>query len=229
MLMAGVHPTIAGVLLGLLTPVHAWYDREDFLTVAGGALQDYQRHTEQEADSRALTGPLQQLGKARREGVAPVVRIEAALHPWVAYGIMPVFALANAGVSLGGVRLDEGGAAGLLAGVMLGLVVGKPLGIVAASFLAVKLGLAALPRGVTWRGVLVVGCVGGIGFTMAIFIAGLAFGAAASLGVAKLAVLLGSFGAMVVAMGVGRLLLPSSLAPEIAATTPDQAESSTEY
>jgi len=229
LLIAGVHPTIAGVVLGLLTPVRPWYDPEDFVSVAGEAIGDYRRRAEQEADPRALTEPLAQLRRARREAVAPVVRIEAALHPWVAYGIMPVFALANAGVSLGGVRFDEGGATGMLLGVAVGLAVGKPAGILAASYAAVKLGIASLPRGVTWSGVLVVGCVGGIGFTMAIFIAGLAFGSAANLGVAKLAVLIGSLAAILMAMLLGRLLLPRTHAPEVEETSPGEAESSTEF
>ncbi|MDC0684567.1 Na+/H+ antiporter NhaA [Sorangium atrum] len=228
LLSAGVHPTIAGVLLGLLTPVHPWFGEEGFLAEARRALQDFQERATGGHDARELTGPLAQLAQARREALPPVVSLEAALHPWVAYGIMPLFAFANAGVSLGDVHLGAAGSTRLLLGVVLGLTMGKPLGIMVACFLSVKLGLAALPRGVLWRGVLVVGCVAGIGFTMAIFVAGLAFGTGQRLGVAKLAVLLGSLFSALVAMAVGKLVLRPAQAGQIAATA-DEAEASTEY
>ena len=179
MLEAHVHPTIAGVLIGLLTPTRAW---------------------------------------AGKEESPPVARIQAGLHPWVAYGIMPLFALANAGVSLDGLDPGKAGFATLSTGVLLGLVVGKPLGIVLVSFAMVKLRLCALPRGASWLGVLVVGCVGGIGFTMAIFIAGLAFSDASHLATAKLAILFSSAIAAAVGLVVGRLALPAHPVDDLAPT-----------
>ncbi|MFT3769999.1 MAG: Na+/H+ antiporter NhaA [Minicystis sp.] len=227
-LMTGVHPTIAGVILGLLTPVQPWYGPRGFLAVTAAATDDFQEKARREADHHELLEPLARVAQARREAVAPVIRIEAALHPWVAYGIMPVFALANAGVDLHGVDLGAPVTTGVIAGVIGGLVLGKPIGIVAASFLAERIGIAARPRGVTWRGVLLVGLVAGIGFTMAIFIAGLAFPDVALLGAAKLAVLAASTVAGVVALLAGRVLLPGAQAPAIAAITVDDAEASTE-
>lgn len=161
-----------------------------------------------------------------REELSPGERLEHALHPWVAYLVMPVFALANAGVALDG--LDLAAAPGVALGVGVGLVVGKLVGVLAACALAVRLQVAALPRGVTWRGVLVVGLVAGIGFTMALFVAQLAFADAPALhGMAKLGVLGGSAVAATLALVLGRLLLPAEGVAGAAATA-DEAEASTE-
>lgn len=226
-LVAGIHPTIAGVLLGLLTPVRPWFGRDGFLSAAEQAIEKFRDRTAQGDDPHALLEPLSELSEARREAVAPVVRIEAALHPWVAYGIMPLFALANAGVRVIGMDLSDPTALRLGAGVSLGLVFGKPIGVLLASYLAVKIGIASLPRGVSWRSLSVVGVVAGIGFTMAIFIAGLAFPDNGKLGTAKLAVLVGTTVAALWALVFGRLLLPNAPPPDAAATA-DEAERSTE-
>jgi NhaA family Na+:H+ antiporter len=108
---------------------------------------------------------------AARESISPLERLETALHPWVGFVIMPLFALANAGVAI---RVNDITHPVALA-VDAGLVLGKPLGIVGFSFLAVRLGLATLPTGVTWRMMVAAGCLGGIGFTMSLFVDGLAF------------------------------------------------------
>ena len=126
-----------------------------------------------------------------REAVSPVERLQYLLHGWVAFGIMPLFAFANAGVPLGQISFD-GDALWVFAGVAIGLTLGKPLGILAVSWLAVRLRLAALPNGVRWSHVSIVGMVGGIGFTMALFIAQLAFPQGQLLETAKFAVLCGS-------------------------------------
>jgi NhaA family Na+:H+ antiporter len=169
---------------------------------------------------------LDRLALARREALSPARRVEHALHPWVAYGIMPLFALANAGVTVGEAPLG-GESTPLILGVVLGLALGKPIGIVAFSVLGAKLGICQLPRGVDARGLLVVGCVAGIGFTMALFIAALAFSDASQLAAAKIAVLVGSALAAVVGLAVGFLLLPRELAAG-AALTAEEAESATE-
>ncbi|MFS8070277.1 MAG: Na+/H+ antiporter NhaA, partial [Byssovorax sp.] len=141
-LMTGVHPTIAGVILGLLTPARSWFGERGFLATADDALDQFRRRADQKHDARDLLEPLGRIAEARREAVAPVVRLEAALHPWVAYGIMPLFALANAGVDVSGVNLAEPASVGVILGVVLGLVVGTLLGVLAASALVVRLGLA---------------------------------------------------------------------------------------
>ncbi len=165
--VAGVHPTIAGVIVGLLTPV------------------------------------LPAAGEAR----SPVDFLTARLHPWVSFVIMPVFALANAGVSLAGLSLAGGGAAPALA-VALGLLVGKPLGVVSLSWLAIRFKAAVLPDGLGARHLVLLGVLAGIGFTMSLFMAQLAFADEALLGAAKLGVLLASGTAAVLGLSLGRALLP---------------------
>jgi Na+:H+ antiporter, NhaA family len=161
--VAGVPPTLAGVIIGLLTPVRLW---------------------------------------AGREAVSPAERLIEELHPWVAYVAMPIFALANAGVVLGDIGLS-GDRSWLFAGIVAGLALGKPLGITLAALTAGKLGIAARSNGVGRRGLLLVGLVGGVGFTMSLFIAQLAFPAGPSLDAAKLAVLVGSGIAMIAGIVFG--------------------------
>ncbi|WP_437960490.1 Na+/H+ antiporter NhaA [Sorangium sp. So ce119] len=228
MLRAGVHPTIAGVVVGLLTPVRSWFGSHGFLTAARRVLDEVGELAGREGHrADDLLSPLRQIKTAQREALPPVLRLQAALHPWVAYGIMPLFAFANAGVRVDGSSLGHGASGTILLGVMLGLVVGKPLGVFLASFAMVRLGVCALPRGVGWRGIAVVGCVAGIGFTMAIFIAGLAFDDPAKLAAAKLGILVASTIAAVIGLLVGRLVLSGAPVPG-AARTLQEAETSAE-
>jgi len=213
-LQAGVHPTIAGVILGLLTPVRSWFGSAGFIEVTTRALEKIRGQQGSVPDPMELLPELDRINLARREAIPPVSRIEAALHPWVAFGIMPLFALANAGVSLGGLTAEFSVATGIALGVGLGLVVGKPLGIVGFGWLAVRFGVASRPAGVSWAGLTVVGCVAGIGFTMALFIGALAFSDPAMLAVAKVAVLVAS----AVAGGAG-LLVGYRFLPRIASAT----------
>ena len=185
-LKSGVHPTVAGVVLGLLTPASPWFARRSLAKVAEGVAlslgqdrdTDEMEHHEQAVQLMTATA---------RETVSPLDRLETALHPWVAFGIMPLFALANAGVK---VKLSDVADPVALA-VVAGLVLGKPLGIVAFSWVAVKLGLARLPSGVNWKILLGAGCLAGIGFTMSLFIAGLAL-EGELLAAGKIGTLLGS-------------------------------------
>jgi NhaA family Na+:H+ antiporter len=172
LLDAGLHPALAGVILGLLMPM------------AAPSAQDQ------------LQSP------------PTAVRLERALHPWVAFAIMPLFALANAGVDVRGLSLESATSFSVAAGIVVGLVVGKPLGIVVAAALAVRTGLCALPPGVTWSGIVLIGCLGGIGFTMSIFIATLAFPDAHLLSAAKLAVLLASVVAGAAGLLFGAWIFP---------------------
>jgi NhaA family Na+:H+ antiporter len=137
----------------------------------------------------------------------PAAQLESALHPWVAFGVMPLFALANAGVRFEGLDLASTIAQGLAGGIALGLFVGKPLGIFIAAWLAVRSGLCRLPEGVAPAGIAVIGFLAGIGFTMSIFIAALAFEESPLLAVAKFGVLAGSVAAAVAGVTLGLLLL----------------------
>ncbi len=206
LLITGAHPTLAGVLLGLMTPVRPRPMREDPVEVVSRVASELQGNDAVAAkDGRTLARPLHQLSLAQREILPPVVRVQAALHPWVSYGIMPLFALANAGVSLGGIDLAARGPLHVLLGVALALVIGKPLGIVGVTWLMVRLRLGQLPEGVSWGGLLLIGLLGGIGFTMAIFIAMLGYTDESLLNAAKLGVLAGSLAAAFLGLGWGAL------------------------
>ncbi len=220
---AGIHPTLAGVAVGLMTPVRAWLGRESFLDRAGASVAAVRGHEQDDAGS--LLPHLDRLNRARREAVSPVERLEYALHGWVAFGAMPLFALANAGVSLGDAAFS-GGPLLVFLGVAGGLLLGKPIGILAFSWLAVRVGIGVLPRGITWPQVGLVGVVAGVGFTMSIFIAALAFPSGTNLETAKVSILVGSGAAAVLAYGLGRMVLPSR-APAGAAATVAEAEAST--
>ncbi len=197
LLVTGIHPTIAGVLLGLLTPVRSWLGSSRFVEATHAHL-DQLPHD----DHAARMARLDLIKHDRRETVSPVDRLIHVLHPWVAFGVMPLFALANAGVSIGGADL-AGDSLWLFIGIVAGLAVGKPLGIVAAALGASRVGIAHRTDETTRRGVLLVGIVAGIGFTMSLFIAQLAFPPGPLLDAAKLAILVGSGVAMVVGVIFG--------------------------
>ncbi|HEX5461677.1 MAG TPA: Na+/H+ antiporter NhaA [Steroidobacteraceae bacterium] len=194
---AGIHPTVAGVILGLLTPSvicsgadHAPRNRPARTRRELPAIGSTQQRSQRAA--RALTAHLRRAHLAQRDALSPAARIEAVLHPWVAYGLMPLFALANAGVALPGAGLRAIYAPTLAAGILLALALGKPLGILLTTWLCTRARLTTLPAGIDWRHMLVLGCLGGIGFTMSIFIGNLAFTAPSLLATAKLSVLIGS-------------------------------------
>jgi NhaA family Na+:H+ antiporter len=230
LLKAGIHPTIAGVIVGLSAPVKPWLSREKFAEIAEASVVKFTaRSQDASADDHARLTPLRTLAAAGREAISPAARALAGFHPWVAFLIMPLFALANAGVDLGGIDLEVEGATTVMLGVGLGLTLGKPLGILAVTWLFVKTGLCTLPRGVTWSGLTVLGLAAGIGFTMAIFIAELAFQDPALLAIAKLAIILATTAAAVAALLLGRLFLPRELEPEVARLTPADVEASTEF
>lgn len=182
MLKSGVHPTIAGVALGLLTPARPLV-----------ALPAVERALRAARERIAKGDRLQRVAWAKessalvQETVSPVERLEVALHPWVAFVILPVFALANAGVQL----TPEALASPLALSIAVALTIGKPLGILAATALTVRLGWARLPAGVSWGMIAAGGSLAGIGFTMALFIASMGL-PAAWIDAGKTGVLLGS-------------------------------------
>jgi NhaA family Na+:H+ antiporter len=176
-LKSGVHATVAGVLLAMTIPARTRIDTAEFL-VRGRRILDYFDAAGVEGrgvlTNKAQQAAIQEMENACEGAQAPLQRIEHELHHWVAFGIIPLFALANAGVHLGG-NLGSAFSDRVTLGIILGLVIGKPIGISLFAWLAVKSGIAALPGTVTWRAIRGVSLLGGIGFTMSLFIAGLAF------------------------------------------------------
>lgn len=197
---AGIHPTVAGVILGLSTPVRPWFGASGFAEATRAHLDAIDA-----ADHHEFLRRLDSVEEARREAVSPAERLLHLLHPWVAFAIMPLFALANAGVSVGSAGLD-GDARLVFAGIVVGLGLGKPLGIFCFPMAARAAGLATASEAMTARGLLLVGLVSGIGFTMSLFIAQLAFEGTPLLETAKLGVLAGSGLAMVVSLAYGSRL-----------------------
>ncbi len=204
LLSSGVHATVAGVLVAITVPARGRLEPAAFTAQVEQLLGVFSQAGE--ADQGVLANEdrlaaVQAMQVACERVETPLQRFEHALSPWVSYGIMPLFALANAGVPL---SREAGssllGPLGL--GVMLGLFVGKPLGITLFSLLAVRLRLAALPAGVTPALVRGVGFLGGIGFTMSLFITSMAFAEASILATAKLAVLTASAAAGVTGVGI---------------------------
>ena len=221
---AGIHPTIAGVAVGMMTPVRAWLGADGFVDGVRGEMKELEGAEPSALSSDALAGALKRVDVARREAMSPAESLLQSLHPWVAFGIMPIFALANSGVSLQGAAFDATSFR-VTSSVAIGLVVGKPLGVLAASLLSVKLGLTRLPVGVTSVHLVILGVVAGVGFTMALFIAQLAFPDARLLAAAKIGVLIASALAGILALVLGRWLLAKT-PNTVAARTADEAEAS---
>ncbi|MCB2203487.1 Na+/H+ antiporter NhaA [bacterium] len=204
---SGIHATIAGVIIGLLTPTSKWVSDNRLAGIVQSTL-GWIRGEEWESSEQRYH-MLRQVERASRKAISPLQRFETDLHPWVSYFIMPVFALANAGVAI---QLSSF-ADPVAVAVALGLLIGKPVGIVLLSFIAVKIGLARLPEGVTWSMVVGGGFLAGIGFTMALFIAGLAL-EGIMLDAAKIGIIAGSFVSAIIGAVI---LLMSTKKPEEAA------------
>jgi Na+:H+ antiporter, NhaA family len=204
-LHSGLHATIAGVLAALTIPASPRIDGAGFVERARHLIDRFAKQVpfardsapteEQDSTVHALERLTESVG-------TPLQRSMHLLHPWVAFGVMPLFALANAGVPLAGVGLQSFGSP-VTAGVILGLVVGKPLGITLFTWMAVKLRLGALPERVGMKRVFGAACLGGIGFTMSLFISNLAYeGAPAMLQDSRLGILVASAVSAAVGMAV---------------------------
>ena len=203
-LKSGIHATVAGVLVALTIPARSRLDGPRFVTTGRDALEAFEAASD-EAPAGSLTGEQQAavmtLETACELAGTPLHRLEHALHPWVGFVIMPIFALANAGVAIGG-NVIESLTQPVSLGVIGGLVLGKPLGVVSASWMAVRSGLAELPAGIGWAHIRGAGLLAGIGFTMSLFIASLAFGEGDLLPLAKIGILSASL-----VSGIGGWLL----------------------
>lgn len=193
---SGIHATITGVILGLMTPTHGWVSDERLRAVLGRALShpsgDYwSGDTTERRD-------LLRAGTALTEALSPVERLEMMLHPWAGFVVMPIFALANAGVAIHGADLGQPVSMAIFAG----LVFGKPIGVLTFSWLAVRVGLASRALRLSWPLLAAGSVLTGIGFTMSLFIAGLAYDPAI-LNSAKIGILAGA----TVSAAVGLLML----------------------
>ncbi|MGZ5545336.1 MAG: Na+/H+ antiporter NhaA [Limisphaerales bacterium] len=188
---SGVHATIAGVALAFTIPTHTRINAVEFSREARSLLDDFDRR--ETGDFQVLTSKGQQealfsLERASKSVTAPVLRLEQALHNFSAFVVMPLFAFANAGVKIDlSVQHIEIGL-----GVLAGLVFGKPVGIMMAALIAVKMGIARLPQAVSWRSLFGYACLAGIGFTMSLFVAMLAFADSALVDAAKRGIIVGS-------------------------------------
>jgi NhaA family Na+:H+ antiporter len=204
-LKSGVHATVAGVLVAMTVPVRTRIDTQEFLDRGRKLLNAFDETGEEGpriVTSHRQQAIIQELESTCDQAQSPLQRMEDSLHNWVAFVIIPIFALANAGIRLEG---DIGAAFThpVTLGVIVGLVLGKPIGITLFAWLSVRSGLAALPRGVSWRSIHAVSWLGGIGFTMSLFISALAFPPGALVAEAKI----GIFTASLLAGGIGWVML----------------------
>jgi Na+:H+ antiporter, NhaA family len=207
---SGIHATIAGVILGLMTPADEYVGAHAFRKVLDRV--DEITQGDQRPDPHQRASQVVRFRTLARETISPVEYLITSLHPWVGFLIMPVFALANAGVPISVAGLTSPVAHAAAAG----LLIGKPVGVVLLSFVAVRIGLARLPQGVTWGALAAGGFLAGIGFTMALFIAGLALDGDL-LAAAKVGVLGASAIAAVVGTGLLYVLLPKGVPGEAGA------------
>lgn len=206
-LKSGVHATVAGVILGLTIPANRLKSLEVIKEQAKKSVQLFSHALTHEHDESRETA-LNYMEDVVVESESPLHRLEHKLHPWVAFGIIPIFAFANAGVSINGNLITEAFASPLTWGIMVGLFVGKQVGIFSASYLMKLLGLNTFPeeKG-TWKMVYGLACLSGVGFTMSLFITGLSFSSAALIEFSKVGIILGSLLSGV----VGYLVLRSTI------------------
>lgn len=200
---SGVHPTIAGVILGVVTPSQPFQRPR---AVSDEAIRTAERTVDDPEPPDADAPQWLRLASLTREAVSPLARVEAALHPWTSYVVVPVFAFANAGVALSADALADAATSKVTLGVVLGLVVGKLVGITSAAAIAVRTRLGVLPGGCGWRHVVGVAAVAGIGFTVSLFVADLAFTdpmltAEAKVGIFAASLLAGTVGVAVLRLG----------------------------
>jgi Na+:H+ antiporter, NhaA family len=213
-LESGIHATIAGVALGLLTPARPLLEEPDADRIADELSDD---HAVTAEEVRAISFRL-------RESVSVAERLQELLHPCTSFFVIPVFALANAGVRITSDSVGDAVGSSITAGVAAGLVAGKILGICGAIALAVRFGIGRLPDGVGARHVLGMSAIAGIGFTVSLFVAGLAFGDAALEAEAKLGILAASAVAAVLGAVVLRTAPPTVVGESFAVSVDGEAD-----
>jgi NhaA family Na+:H+ antiporter len=193
-LSSGVHATIAGVILGLVAPIRPKFRPEELAESVEPLLRNFRTQILSQ-DKSSAEGTLTALDQLLSGTDSIAERLERNVHPWVCFLVLPLFALASAGVSLSTEQLKMAFWSPIALGIFLGLVAGKAVGIVAFSFLAVQSKIATMAEGLTWPGIAGVGILAGVGFTVALFISGLSFGDDISIATAKVAVFAASLAA----------------------------------
>jgi NhaA family Na+:H+ antiporter len=197
-----VHATVAGVVLGLLTPTEPIHDKRSFSALAGGLVNGIQNSVDG-ADNDSAEAMLGRLGQLVTETEAPSDYLVRMLHPWTAYVILPFFALANAGLTFNFAVLRNALFSPVTLGVFVGLFVGKSLGIAGFAYIATRLRVATLMPHLTWIQVVGLAMLGGVGFTISLFISDLAFSEQSIIDMAKI----GVFAASLLSGVLGFLLL----------------------
>ncbi len=209
-LASGVHATVAGVLLGLITPTERLRAGVGFLASARNQAEEFLGVLEDGRSGEKRKKAAVALQETARDALSPIDYLTTTLHPWVAFAVMPVFAFFNAGVRVEAQALAEPVAFGVSVAVALGLLVGKPVGITLFAWLAVRQGIAALPPGVGWGGILGAGVLASIGFTMALFITALAFQDPSLAAASKVGILVASAVATVAGILLLMRVLPAA-------------------
>jgi NhaA family Na+:H+ antiporter len=204
---SGIHATIAGVVLGLMTPANPYYTRGLFQETMGNLFARFSGARNRQEEEEIV----RQMDLLTEDSVAPLDRLEHMLHPFTSYLIVPLFAAANAGVSLNPGDVSDSITSAVSIGVALGLLIGKPVGIFTATWLAVRLGISKLPRGTSWSELAGAGMLGGVGFTVALFVNELAFDSESLVEQGKIGILAGSLFAAV--LGTVALLLVAKPGP----------------
>ena len=193
---SGVHPTIAGVIVSLFVPARGRYDTDNFLQNVKKITEKFECEEQSCGYSILLNQEhlyaVQALELACHDVETPLQRLMHALHPWVAFVILPLFALGNTGLVFRGIVFSEMVSNPVIIGVIFGLVVGKPIGIMLFSYISVKSGMASLPQQVRWSHILGGAMLGGIGFTMSLFLSELSFSDPHIIDYARFAILAGS-------------------------------------
>lgn len=212
---SGVHPTVAGVVVSLFVPARGRYDTDNFLQNVRKITEKFECEEQSCGYSILLNQEhlyaVQALEMACHDVETPLQRLMHALHPWVAFFILPLFALGNTGLVFKGIVFSETISNPAVMGIILGLVFGKPLGIMLFSYFSVKTGLASLPREVKWSHILGASMLGGIGFTMSLFLSELSFSDPQTLDYARIAILTGSVLSAMVGMSyLGIISTPAS-------------------
>ena len=196
-LESGVHATLAGVLLAAIVPAGSARSRDEYATALDDLLHDY-RLAMSNGDEEHAEIILEEIEKLSRSTESPLESLEHMIHPWVSLAILPLFALANAGITITGDTLSDAAGSSITIGIATGLLAGKALGIFGITWLAIRFGVGQLPAGVTKMHVLGVGFLAGIGFTVAIFISGIAFDDPALVDQAKMGIFVASVAAAVI-------------------------------